>query len=79
MTLTQAIKNNPYLKPSNLTDLNDVDFALNEILRLIKFYGSNKKLNSLYFKILLKREKLIDKNLSTQKKYHILSNVLGQF
>jgi hypothetical protein len=78
MALSKIIKQDPYLKISNLTDLNDIDYALNRIRELSKIYGMNKILQSLYLKILVKRERLIYKNSSISfYDSHILNNIQG--
>ena len=57
-TLTQAIKNNPYLKASNLCDVSDCDSALVDLKQLFAQYGNgNRKLCAILSNILNKREK----------------------
>ena len=43
MKLTEAIKQNPYLKPSNCTDVADVEYAMDELRKLDAQYGDNNK------------------------------------
>jgi hypothetical protein len=59
MTLAQKIKSNPYLKPSNCTDLADYDVAILELEKLDAEYGANNKtLLKLWGKFLDRKKKL---------------------
>lgn len=53
MNITQAIKSNPYLNPSNCTDVADVDAAMDALRELdAKFGENNKTLLKLWAKFL---------------------------
>ena len=43
MTLAQKIKSNPYLKPSNCTDISDLEYGIDELQKLDAEYGANNK------------------------------------
>jgi hypothetical protein len=59
MTLAQKIKSNPYLKPSNCTDLADYDVAILELEKLDAEYGANNKtLLKLWLKFFNRKKKL---------------------
>ena len=58
MTLQQAIRSNPYLKPKNCTDLNDINAAIEDIKKLLQKYGSKKSLCSIYARLCSKKSKL---------------------
>ena len=59
MTLTQKIKSNPYLKPSNCTDFSDYNVAILELEKLDAEFGQNNKtLLKLWAKFLDKKKKI---------------------
>ena len=59
MTLTQQIKNNPYLKVSNCTDIADIEAAMDDLRKLDAEFGwDNKTLLKLWAKFLNKKKKL---------------------
>jgi hypothetical protein len=58
MTLTQELKSNPYFKPSNCTDLSDLDHAIGEVLKLEDKYGQHKSIDNVFEKLYNKRKKL---------------------
>ena len=59
MTLTQKIKSNPYLKPSNCTDLSDYNVAILELEKLDAEFGvNNKMLLKLWAKFFDRKKKL---------------------
>ena len=43
MTLTQKIKNNPYLKLSNCTDIADLEYAIDCLRELDSEFGMDNK------------------------------------
>ena len=59
MTLTERIKNEPYLKISNCTDIADLEYAIDILHTLDAEYGENNKtLLKLWAKFLDKKKKL---------------------
>lgn len=62
MTLTQTIKNYPYFKVRNCTDIRDVNIALKEVSRLCETYGFTKGLLRVQNKLIRKREVFIAKH-----------------
>lgn len=58
MTLTQEIKNNPYLKVINCLDKSDCDLGMNLCLELEKRYGKSRMLDSIFNNLFEKKEKL---------------------
>jgi hypothetical protein len=63
MTLTEKIKSNPYLKPSNCVDISDIEVAMDELRILdMEFGEDNKTLLKLWAKFLDKKKKLEAKN-----------------
>ena len=59
MTLTEKIKNNPYLKVTNCTDIADIEYAMDELRKLDAEYGEdNQILLNLWAKFLDKKKKL---------------------
>jgi hypothetical protein len=59
MTLTQEIKNNPYLKLSNCTDISDLETAMDYLRKLdVQFGEQNKTLLKIWAKFLDKKNKL---------------------
>jgi len=59
MTLVEKIKNNPYLKVSNCTDVSDIEYAMGELRKLDIEYGEeNKTLLNLWSKFIDKKKKL---------------------
>lgn len=59
MTLAEKIKSNPYLKVSNCTDVNDIEYAMDCLRELDKEYGDgNKTLLRIWKQMLDKKKKL---------------------
>ncbi len=59
MTLTQQIKNNPYLKLNNCTDIADLEYAMDVLRKLdVQFGEQNKTLLKIWTKFLDKKNKL---------------------
>lgn len=56
--LTQQIKNNPYLKASNLSDLSDCEYAMGEIKNLRTLYGDSKQLDVVWRAVDRKMQKM---------------------
>ncbi len=57
MTIKDAIKKDPYLNPSNCTDLADIEYAIDQLRKLDAIFGKeNKKLLKLWRKFLDKKE-----------------------
>jgi hypothetical protein len=76
MTLTEKIKNNPYLKVSNCTDISDLDYAMDELRKLDAEFGENNKtLLKLWAKFLDKKKKLEAKT-STSNMIQIFEQTL---
>lgn len=63
MTLNKEIKKEPYLKISNLTDIEDCDYAIELIRKLnIKYnYPNSKQLQAIIYRISKKRKQLENK------------------
>ena len=59
MTLKEKISNDPYLKISNCTDLEDLQYAISIIRDLQDQHPESKVLENMYFKFEHKRMKLI--------------------
>jgi len=59
MTLTEKIKNNPYLKVSNCVDISDIESAM-DALRILdmEFGEDNKTLLKLWAQFLDKKKKI---------------------
>lgn len=56
------IKSNPYLKPTNCTDISDVDYALDSLRELDAKYGAdNPKLLKIWEKMLDRKKYLESK------------------
>jgi hypothetical protein len=65
MTLAEKIKNNPYLKISNCTDIADLEYAMDELRKLDSEFGEdNKTLLKLWGKFLDKKKALENKKSS---------------
>ena len=58
MTLQEKINKEPYFKVKNLTDLDDVEYSLQEVRKLIAEYGYTPKLNAILTRIRNKKSKL---------------------
>lgn len=59
MKLADRIKNNPYLKVSNCTDIADLEYAMDELRKLDAEFGEdNKTLLKLWAKFLDKKKRL---------------------
>lgn len=58
MTLTQEIKNNPYLKVSNCTDIADLDYAIDECKRLEAKFGQSKTLDLIWIRLIKKKKRI---------------------
>jgi hypothetical protein len=59
MKLKDAIKKDPYLNPSNCTDLSDIEYAIDQLRNLDSIYGKeNKTLLNLWRKFLDKKASL---------------------
>lgn len=57
MTLTEEIKNNSYLKVSNCTDIQDINYAIDCLFCLDKKYGKNNKTLLRLWKVFLDKKK----------------------
>ena len=79
MTLTEKIKNNPYLKVSNCVDISDIESAM-DALRILdmEFGEDNKTLLKLWAKFLDKKKKLEAKT-STSNMHPIFEQALKPF
>ena len=60
MTLTTEIKNNPYFKVSNCTDISDCNYAIEEATRLEKKYGQSKMLDKIIVAMYYKKKSLAE-------------------
>jgi hypothetical protein len=79
MTLTQKIKNNPYLKLSNCTDIADLEYAIDCLRELDSEFGDdNKTLLKLWVKFLDKKKKL-EAKASTSNMHPIFEQALKPF
>lgn len=58
MTLQDKINKEPYFKAKNLTDLDDIEYSLKEVKKLIAEYGYTPKLNAILTRITNKKSKL---------------------
>lgn len=58
MKLLEEIKKNPYLNPSNLMDLNDIESAISDLEKLESKFGESKTLNKLFGRIFDRKLKL---------------------
>ena len=58
MTTAEKIKNNPYLKAANCSDLADVEYGIAECKTLIKTDGNTTRLCVMLSKLMAKKEKL---------------------
>ena len=58
MNLTEKIKSDPYLKAQNCTDLNDLNYGIEECKKLIETHGNTTKLCVILSKLMTKKEKL---------------------
>jgi len=58
MSITKEIKDNPYLKVSNCTDLNDCDYAIEECRRIEKKHGQSKILDKIWVALIAKKQRL---------------------
>jgi hypothetical protein len=79
MTLTEKIKNNPYLKVSNCVDISDIESAM-DALRILdmEFGEDNKTLLKLWAQFLDKKKKLEAKN-SDSNMHPIFQQALKPF
>lgn len=60
MTLTNEIRQNPYLKVSNCTDRSDCDYAISECQKLEKKYGQSKTLDRIWIRLINKKKSLAE-------------------
>ena len=59
MTLQEKIKQNPYLKISNCTDISDIEYAMDSLKELEKQFGkANTTILSIWAKIINKHKRL---------------------
>jgi len=65
MTLKQKIKNEPYFKVDNCTDINDIEYALSECRKLLNEYGSNPSLCMILSRLTKKKQKLDEKEYNS--------------
>ena len=59
MTTAQAIKNESYLKISNLCDSSDFNYAIDTLKKIVDMYGSTPQSTLLMGRLLIKRDRLI--------------------
>ena len=78
MTTAEKIKNNPYLKAENCTDLSDVEYGIQECKNLINTDGNTTRLCVILSKLMAKKEKL-EAKASTSNLHPIFAEALKPF
>lgn len=58
MKLSEAIKNNPYLKAVNCSDIDDINCGIKAVFELERVFGRKKVLDNLFEKLHDKKEKM---------------------
>lgn len=60
MTLTNEIRQNPYLKVSNCTDKSDLEYAIDECRKIEIKYGQSKTLDRIWIALINKKKSLAE-------------------
>ena len=59
MTLTEIINKEPYFKVTNCLDVEDCSYAIKEVHKIEKIYGSSKSLDKIFERLYNKKQRLL--------------------